>query len=122
MLNLSLASENDSRHRCFFLNLGAPILAFEVARPGIIQVSEGPLNDTLGHLQRPGIVRFPNRLEVLLQRVRTGFLLAFAFFELRVLLVPFRQAPVVDKAARAGRPSQIDLPLQALGSSGSGAL
>ena len=50
------------------LESGAPILPCEEARPGIPQVSEGPLNDTLGHLQRPGIVLFPNRLEALLQR------------------------------------------------------
>src|SRR5262249_19797375 len=89
------------------LESGTPILAFEVARPGIAQISESPLNDTLGDLQRPGVVRFPQRLELLLQRVRTGLLLPFACLELGVLLVPCCQAPVVDKSAGACCSSQI---------------
>src|SRR5215467_8521743 len=94
------------------LESGALILPLEVARPGITQVSEGTLNHTLGHLQCPGIVRFPNRLEVLLQRVRTGLLLPYACLVLGVLLVPCGQAPVVDKSACACCPSQIGLPLR----------
>jgi hypothetical protein len=101
------------------LEPGAPVLPLEEACPGIIQVSEGTLNDTFRDLQRPGKVRFPQRLEVLFQRVGSGFLIPFACLELRVLLVPCGQAPIVDKSAGACCPAQIGLPLPALGSSGS---